>query len=164
MDRHDHESIKIPGGPFDRTPSERPSPQGWSESALVRFLRHSAIGDDRGAWTDMDRHAQAGMDMKEPSRGARGFSHLISGAGGIRTPVPKRAEDRVYACSRPLISFTTRRVDGPSREQGMRMSRSSKACQPFRSSPMICGFPPHRASGGSPSRRSGRESVLRVGR
>lgn len=91
------------------------------------------------------------------------FPSRWSGAGGIRTPVPKRAEGRVYACSRPLISLTTRRDDDPSREQGMRMSRSSKACQPFGPSPMFCGIPPHRASGGIPSRRSGRESVLRVG-
>jgi len=111
--------------------------------------------------------ADAGGPLRVGSNGGglveRAFRRT-SGAGGIRTPVPKRAEGRVYACSRPLISFTTRRDDDPSREQGMRMSRSSKACQPFGPSPMICGIPPHRASDGIPSRRSGRESVLRVGR
>ena len=125
------------------------------------------------------RGNQAGMAVANPcsrislasSRGHGCLVHGISrdeafenGAGGIRTPVPRRAERRIYACSSPLISSRTRRVNNPSQGQGIRSSRSAEACQPFGSSPMSSGTSPHRASGEVPSRRSGREGVLRVGR
>ena len=92
MDRHGHESIEGAGDAFDRTPSERPSPEGWSESALVCFLRHSAIGDDRGAWTDMDRHAQTCTDRHGHERTLEGCSRVLSfdqWSRGDSNPRPK---------------------------------------------------------------------------
>jgi len=108
-------------------------------------------------------HAAAQRPHESKAAPLRGRCSAQNGAGGIRTPVPRRAGRRLYACSPPLFSFPTRRANDPSREQGMRRSRSAEACQPIGPSPMVSGTSPHRASGEVPSRRSGRESVLRVG-
>ena len=72
----------------------------------------------------------------------------INGAEGSRTPVPIHMKSRIYACSRPfnlgLRSVGRRRAAN----LGTQFSRSSTACQPFGTSPICVGPPPHRTSDG----------------
>ena len=71
-----------------------------------------------------------------------------NGAEGSRTPVPIHMKSRIYACSRPfnlgLRSVGRRRAAN----LGTQFSRSSTACQPFGTSPICVGPPPHRTSDG----------------
>ena len=137
---------------------------GGREVGNVDQKPEGDLGKCRQAITTADISSASSSGHALRTHGILRDGAFENGAGGSRTPVPRRAERRIYACSSPLISFPTRRVNNPSREQGIRISRSSEACQPFGPSPIVYGNPPHRASGGFPSRRSGRERVLRVGR
>ena len=71
-----------------------------------------------------------------------------SGAGGIRTPVPKQSACRLYARSRRLILVSRRRRRRRSGIHGMRRSRPAPACQPCGTSPMFFGTRPYGTSGG----------------
>ncbi len=95
--------------------------------------------------TSRNQGAKAPVKPKSESgrEGAR-----INGAEGSRTPVPIHMKSRIYACSRPfnlgLRSVGRRRAAN----LGTQFSRSSTACQPFGTSPICVGPPPHRTSGG----------------
>ena len=87
--------------------------------------------------------ASAGERETSGHEGAR-----KNGAEGSRTPVPIHMKSRIYACSRPfnlgLRSVGRRRAAN----LGTQFSRSSTACQPFGTSPICVGPPPHRTSDG----------------
>ena len=99
-----------------------------------------------GARKTSERETQTASAGERETSGRAGAR--INGAEGSRTPVPIHMKSRIYACSRPfnlgLRSVGRRRAAN----LGTQFSRSSTACQPFGTSPICVGPPPHRTSGG----------------
>ena len=100
----------------------------------------------------LNAKAPVKLNRNSGREGARKNSARKNGAEGSRTPVPIQMKSRIYACSRPfnlgLRSVGRRRAA----DLGTQFSRSSAACQPFGTSPICVGPPPHRASSGVTAR------------